>query len=82
MAVKKARSHSMAPAPPSPREDRLKPSSQGADALKGRRRWFRLGAALLVPILGLAVVELGLRLIGFGYETAFFVRHPDRKSVV
>jgi len=75
MAVKKARSHSRAPAPPSPREDRPKPSSQGADALKGRRRWFRIGAALLVPLLGIALIELVLRLTGFGYETAFFVRH-------
>lgn len=75
MAVKKARSQSRAPAPPSPREDRLKPSSQGADAIERRRRWFRLGAALLVPLLGIALIELVLRLTGFGYETAFFVRH-------
>lgn len=74
--MKKARSHSRAPAPPFPQEDRLEPSSRGADALQGRRRWFRLGAALLVPLLGIALIELVLRLTGFGYETAFFVRHP------
>lgn len=73
--MKKARSHSIAPTPPSGREDRIEPSSRGSNAIEGRRRWFRLGAALLVPLVGIALIELVLRLIGFGYETAFFVRH-------
>lgn len=75
MAMKKPRSQPKTPAAPSPRESRLEPSSRGANALDGRRRWFRLGAALLVPLLGVALIELVLRLTGSGYETAFFVRH-------
>jgi len=36
------------------------------------RRWaFRLLAVLLVPALALGLVESGLRLAGYGYETAF-----------
>ncbi|HOY60841.1 MAG TPA: hypothetical protein PK640_22180, partial [Verrucomicrobiota bacterium] len=73
--MKKPRSQPKTPAAPSPRESRLEPSSRGANALDGRRRWFRLGAALLVPLLGVALIELVLRLTGSGYETAFFVRH-------
>jgi len=40
-----------------------------------RRRWLlRLTAALLVPMLALAVLEGILRLAGYGYDTAFFVK--------
>ncbi len=48
----------------------------GAESTGRRRFCFRLLAAILVPALGLAVVELVLRLIGFGYPTSFWIRHP------
>ena len=42
-----------------------------------RRRWgFRLAAACGIPFLLLAVVEVGLRLTGYGYPTGFWARHP------
>lgn len=37
---------------------------------------FRLAAALVIPVLVLLGLELTLRAIGYGYPTAFFVRHP------
>ena len=37
-----------------------------------RRRWFRI-AALLAPLLLLLLIELGLRLAGYGYATSFFL---------
>lgn len=39
----------------------------------GRRRWMRLAAATLVPLLLLGVLELGLRLAGFGHSTRLFL---------
>jgi Flp pilus assembly protein TadD len=45
-------------------------------SLSPRRRWcFRL-LALLSPLFVLGLLELGLRLIGYGYPTHFFL--PDR----
>ncbi|MDH7503900.1 MAG: tetratricopeptide repeat protein [Verrucomicrobiota bacterium] len=41
-----------------------------------RQRLVGAIASILVCILALAVFELGLRLIGYGYATAFFVKHP------
>lgn len=46
-----------------------------------RRWWFPLVAALLFP-LGLGVLELGLRLAGFGYATPYFTRHPAAPGVL
>ncbi len=37
---------------------------------------FRLLAAVVAPLGLLAVLEVGLRLAGFGFRTAFFVPHP------
>lgn len=37
------------------------------------RRWFRV-VAVLVPIVGLVMFELLLRVLGVGYSTAFFLR--------
>ncbi len=56
-----------------------RPAKAGATSLNAvaadrRRRWFRLAAAL-VPVLGLVLLELVLRLAGYGYPTAFLVRH-------
>ncbi len=43
-------------------------------AISRRRRWlFRLAAVILMPAGLLLVLEFGLRLAGFGYETSFFV---------
>jgi len=42
----------------------------------GLRRGFRLAAAVLVPLLGLLLLEVSLRLAGYGYPTRFFVHHP------
>lgn len=40
-----------------------------------RRRWFRLGA-VLIPFAVLLLTEAMLRLVGYGYPTAYLVRHP------
>jgi len=40
-----------------------------------RRRYFRL-ALFLGPFILLGMLELGLRLAGYGYPTAFFLRSP------
>ena len=46
-------------------------------SLSARRRWiFRL-LALLIPLLVLGMVELGLRLAGYGYPTDFFLSSND-----
>lgn len=37
-----------------------------------RRFWFRVAAALGVPLMVLLLAEAGLRLAGYGYSTAFF----------
>jgi tetratricopeptide (TPR) repeat protein len=41
----------------------------------GRRRWFRLAAALAAPLLLFIFLETTLRLAGYGYATRFFVRN-------
>jgi len=43
---------------------------------ENRRRWFRL-AALLLPVVLVLLLELVLRLIGYGYPTSFFLRRGD-----
>ena len=50
------------------------PASRSAQTrLSPLKLWcFRFGAFFLVPLLVLAAVELGLRLAGYGYPTAFF----------
>lgn len=40
---------------------------------KSRRRWFRF-VALLVPVVGLLLLELLLRALGVGYPAAFFLK--------
>jgi tetratricopeptide (TPR) repeat protein len=43
--------------------------------VSSRRRWaFRIAAALLIPLLILALLEAGLRLAGYGHSTRFFAR--------
>lgn len=53
------------------------PASDSA-SLTGWRRWaFPLAAAVLIPALLLVLLELGLRLAGFGEPTSFFVPLQD-----
>jgi tetratricopeptide (TPR) repeat protein len=42
-----------------------------------RRRlwWFRFCAAILIPLVIIGGLDLGLRLIGYGYPTSFFLRY-------
>ena len=47
-----------------------------------KARWFRLMAALGVPLVLLCVAEVGLRLVGFGYDPAFFVRGTLTQDLV
>lgn len=67
-------------APPEP------PEADSARRQQPRPRWrrwaARLLAAVLAPTLFLTVVELGLRLFGYGYDTSFFVKAGDRKTYV
>jgi tetratricopeptide (TPR) repeat protein len=57
-----------------------KPNSAGNPAapLSGRKLWrFRLIALAGVPLLFLGLFELGLRLAGFGYPTAFLLKSSN-----
>ena len=38
----------------------------------GRQWFFRITAAVLLPLLVLGMLEIGLRVAGFGYRTTFF----------
>ncbi|SPE60863.1 conserved hypothetical protein [Verrucomicrobia bacterium] len=40
-------------------------------------RWRRLGLAVLIPLFVLGLLEFGLRVAGYGYRTAFFLRVND-----
>lgn len=55
-----------------------------AAAASGHRRfWFRLSALVGVPLLVLLVVEIVLRLAGYGYSTSFFLnRQIDGQAVL
>ncbi|HUZ08396.1 MAG TPA: hypothetical protein VMV89_13040, partial [Candidatus Paceibacterota bacterium] len=46
-------------------------------AASGRRRWFFRLFAMLLPLLFLGLLELGLRLAGYGHPTAFFLPAKD-----
>src|SRR3954453_12141756 len=72
--------------PPESKKSRTSASSQGnprrhaaaerpSKAEPIPRKWvFRLGSMILLPIVAVLAFELVLRLIGYGYETSFFVR--------
>ena len=53
------------------------PAAGRSPGVQRRGRWFRLGA-LILPLVLLALVELGLRLAGYGYPTAFFLEETQR----
>ena len=58
----------------SPKKPAALPNAAGAPAATAGRKWlFRL-ASPLVPILCLLILELGLRLGGYGYSTNFFTK--------
>ena len=49
------------------------------------RKWLFRFVALLLPFLALALLELGLRVAGYGYDTAFFKTERDgtgKKSLI
>lgn len=51
-------------------------------ATSRRRKWaFRLAALVLIPLLFFGILELALRLAGFGYDTHYFIKLPDQKTV-
>jgi len=52
--------------------------SKHSSAMSGRRRWFLRLFALLLPLLALGLVELTLRLTGYGHPTAFFLPANDQ----
>src|SRR5262245_52374960 len=60
-------------------------ASPPAAALPRRRKWlFRLTALVLGPLLFFGLLELVLRLVGYGYPVSFFVKNPatGQSSVV
>lgn len=69
----------MSAAPPtapiqSPRAPSQPPPSPALPSARSPRWLFRVCALVLAPLLTLAVLEGGLRLAGYGYPTAFFLR--------
>jgi len=52
-------------------------SSEESRTVSGRRLWAFRGIAMLLPVLLLAVVELLLRLFGYGHDTRLFIWYPD-----
>jgi tetratricopeptide (TPR) repeat protein len=57
-------------------------NASGMARLRTRIRWFR-ALALLSPILLVGVVELGLRLAGYGYATSFFLeRRQEHRTML
>ena len=69
----RSKGHCDAGCPPSSGAEST-PASGGADPPEHRRRktWFRI-AALFSPILLLVLVEVCLRVFGYGYPTGFFL---------
>ena len=51
---------------------------QDAGPRRGRVWLIRLVMLIVVPVLLLAVTELGLRVFGYGYSTDFFVKLPGK----
>lgn len=47
---------------------------------RGRRWLYRLIAMTVVPLLLLTTIEIGLRIFGFGYPTAFFIERTGPKG--
>lgn len=58
---------------------RGRPARDGPEPSRLRKWLVRLLAAVLAPVLFLAIAELGLRLFGYGYQTSYFIKgkNPD-----
>src|ERR1039457_2518500 len=60
------------------RKPKRKSTRNPAPPLSGRKLWrFRLMALIGVPLLCFGLLELGLRLAGFGYPTAFLLKSSN-----
>lgn len=65
-------------APPSPASTQTAPKSPAPPNLTRKRRWlYRLLAMTLVPLLLLVLLEIGLRIGGYGYSTQLFIDSPQ-----
>ena len=53
----------------------LSPANPTPPIPRRRLWWFRLCAAVLIPLVVIGGLELGLRLLGYGYPTSFFVKY-------
>jgi tetratricopeptide (TPR) repeat protein len=58
------------------RSPAVPPVSAPRGTSTGRKWLFRLAALVGMPALAFGVLELALRLIGYGYSTSFFVKNP------
>ena len=66
---------------PNAKSDPPKPSNPRRPKVTGWRKWaFRLAAVTLVPALFFVLVEVGLRVFGYGYPSGFFVKIDGRDS--
>lgn len=68
-------------ATPPPAAPEGKPADNPGTGGPARRRWFRL-LALLFPLLLLVATEVGLRLAGYGWPTAFFLQETSPQGSV
>ena len=64
----------MKPSSDSPRRKRLASPKTGSGQSRWKQWVFRLGAAVLGPLLFLFLLEFALRLSGFGYPTGFLLQ--------
>ncbi|HEV3436056.1 MAG TPA: tetratricopeptide repeat protein [Gemmata sp.] len=61
----------------SPIPQAMQPAAMSGRKLHRQRKWlFRLIAATVIPTLVLGLLELGLRVCGYGYPTSFFIERP------
>jgi tetratricopeptide (TPR) repeat protein len=61
----------------SPLPQAMQPAAMSRHKLHRQRKWlFRLIAATVIPTLFLGLLELGLRVCGYGYPTSFFIERP------
>lgn len=61
---------------------RLRMAEESVQGISRRRRWiFRL-VALWLPLVFLGLLELGLRLVGFGYPTSYFLKEKAAGRMV
>ena len=56
---------------------KVRPARDGPEPSRLRKWAFRLLAAVLAPVLFLAIAELGLRLFGYGYQTSYFIKAQE-----